>query len=193
MADNYLIWTYKSVDGACVLGEFAGVDDTRRLQEGEPYGDDFPSAAALHMHPDYPKDLLLVDNLLNSDYLQVVSAKLRDFLQKQKLADVEYLPVSIIDHRGRVASKDYSILHTLRPVDCIDRAKSDFKESRIVPGRISRFKKLVLDEAKVPAGRQLFGLKNFGLIAMVGAALAKKLDAEKFTGLGWTSVAKYRT
>jgi hypothetical protein len=193
MADNYLIWTYKSVPSACVLNEFTGVEDTRRLQEGEPYGDEFPSDAAFHMHPDYPNDLLLVDNALNSDHLRIVSPRLRDFLKKQKLTKVEYLPVSIIDHRRRVASKDYSIVHALDPVDCIDRAQSDFKESRLVPGRISRIKKLVLDESRIPAGRPLFGLKDFGLIALVRSDLAKKLDAEGFSGLGWTAVPKYRT
>jgi hypothetical protein len=85
--------------------------------------------------------------------VSVVSKKLRDAIASRKPEHVEYLRVSIIDTLGRVLSTDYSIMHPTEPVDCIDRERSDFKESRIKPGRISRFKKLVIDESRIPPDR----------------------------------------
>jgi hypothetical protein len=191
MPHDYLVWKYQSVPGACILQDLDGFEDTFRLGQGEPLAETFPADVRFHMNPDFPTDLLLVDNLENTDLCLVVSAKLREALEKQKLSDVEYLPVSIINHRGRVASKDYSIVHPLNPVDCIDRGKSVFKENRIIPGRIDRFKKLVVNRAQIPEDRRLFYMKDFSDIAVVRSDLAKALDAGAFRGLGWQPLAQY--
>jgi uncharacterized protein DUF1629 len=191
MPHDYLVWKYQPVPGACILQDLDGFEDTFRLAQGEPLAATFPADVRFHMNPDFPNDLLLADNLENTDLCLVVSAKLREALEKRKLSHVEYLPVSIINHRGRVASKDYSIVHPLNPVDCIDRDKSVFKESRIIPGRIDRFKKLVVNKARIPEDRTLFHMKDFSDIAVVRNDLAKALDAERFRGLGWQPLAQY--
>src|ERR1700745_1396290 len=121
MSDSFLIWQYQSVPFACVLKAFVGIDKKFRLYEGVPLEASFPAGVQLKMHPDFPTALLLIDTCQNASMCIVASKSVQTFLRSKDLQKVEYLPVSIIDHKGQVASKDYCIVHALDPVDCIDR------------------------------------------------------------------------
>ena len=189
--DNYFVWQFQKVPYACVLNDFTGFKAKNTLFHGTSLAKSFPSDAAFHMDPDFPKNLLLTDNLLNSDSAMVVSAKLADALRAQNVAKLEYLPVKIIDHKGKVASKDYSILNPLELVDCIDREKSKFRPSRILPEEIDKFDQLVLDETRIPEDRLLFRMKGFNDIALASKSLVDVLTKGNFTGLGWMPVSKY--
>ena len=191
MSDEFFVWQHGRVADACVLNRFAGLEDAFRLRQGVPLLDGLPSDVAFHMDPDFPNNLRLVDNLLNSDRAIVVSPTLRDWLEKRRIPQVEYLPVSIIDHRGRVASADYVIVHPIGPVDCIDRDQSEFSESRITPGQISRFRKMVIDDRRVPADREIFRLQGFWGATLVRANLVSDLSEGAFTGLSFLPVSQY--
>ncbi|OLB14577.1 MAG: hypothetical protein AUH10_03720 [Gammaproteobacteria bacterium 13_2_20CM_66_19] len=188
---NYVIWIFQSVPHACVLQNLVGFDDSNTLFHGTPLAKTFPSKVAFHMNPDFPTDLLLTDNLLNSDSCMVVSSKLADALRARNVSKLEYLPVSIVDHKGKVASKDYYILNPLELIDCIDRKKSKFRESRITPGRIAKFEKLVIDETRIPPDRSLFRMQGYPSIALASKALADDLIRGNFSGLGWLALNKY--
>jgi hypothetical protein len=191
MNQDFLIWKYRSVPHACVLNQITGTDKTVELRRGLPLRADFPADVGLHMHPDFPNDIALPDNVLNSDLLNVVSARLREFLESRDLASVEYLPVAIIDHKGRPASTEYFIAHPIEPVDCIDRQQSVFVENKIVKGAIRSMTKLAIDAARIPANRAMFKLKGFSDITLVRRELAQALDQQNFSGLGWTEIAAY--
>lgn len=191
MNANYVIWRYKSVPHACVLGDFVGLEDDYRLLQGVPLESEFPSDVVFHMHADFKTDLLLVDNLLNSDMLIVASGRLKNWFQVKEIPKLEYLRVGIIDHKGRPVGDEYYILHPIDPVDCIDKANSVFKASTIDPDNISSFKKLVIDETRIPADRGMFRLKGFWDIVLVRRDLAEALDQEGFSGLGWLEISDY--
>ncbi len=192
MMSNYLIWKYKSVPHACVLGELSGLEDDFRLNKGIPLERDFHEDVAFHMHPDFPNDLLLVDNLLNSDMVIVAHQRLKDLLQARNILHLEYLPVNIIDHKNRkISSQQYYIIHAINPVDCIDGDQSVFTRSLINRENIASFEQLVIDEARIPADRQIFRLKGFWKIILIRRDLAEELDKEGFSGLGWLELADY--
>src|SRR5215475_10874348 len=65
--DNYFIWQIQRVPHQCVLNAFTGVSKKYTLFQGIPLSKSFSPDAAFHMDPDFPKDLLLTDNMLNSD------------------------------------------------------------------------------------------------------------------------------
>src|SRR5439155_15397562 len=85
------------------------------------------------MNPLRKKDVALLDSISNHEGVQLMSPKLRDFLRGQDVPETEFLPVAILDHKGRVASKDFSILNCLRVVDCVDQEKSDFRWNGLDP------------------------------------------------------------
>ena len=176
---------------ACVLNDFTGVDKKFMLFEGASLAKSFSRDAAFHMDPDFPKNLLLTDNLVNVDSCMVVSARLADALRAHKIAKLEYLPVKIIDHKGKVASKDYFILNPLDLVDCINRKKSKFRSSLIFPENIEKFEKFVIDESRIPEDRPIFRLKGFSYMALASKSLVDALTKGQFTGLEWLPVSKY--
>jgi hypothetical protein len=191
MKNDYVIWTYKSEPDAAVLKKLTGLEKVFRLQNGTHLQDGFPSDVAYHMHPDFPNDIALVDNMLNLDRVIVASPRLSKVMKKRKLPHVEYLPLTIIDHKGRAASKDYCIIHPVDLVDCIDLERSVYKKGAILPGSIDSVTRLVLDESRIPADRQLFKLRGFREVTVAHRDLADALDEENFTGLTWQRIQDY--
>jgi hypothetical protein len=191
MTSNFVIWKYRALDGACVLQDLRGLDQTFRLNNGTSLQQGFPGDVSLHMNPDFPNDLLLTDNLLNSDMIIVASAKLKALIDSRQPAKVEYLPVRIIDHKERVASADYFIVHPVDPVECIDENQSEYKTKRNDPGSIRSISRLVLDETRIPADRSLFRLKRFWDITLVRRDLADAISAAGTTSVEWLELSGY--
>lgn len=191
MSSNFVIWKYKSVTGGCALKDLKGLERAFRLNNGSSLQQDFPPDVALHMDPDYPDDLLVTDNVLNADQVIVASARLRECVQAHAPAEVEYLPVTLMDHKGRAASKEHCILHPIKPVDAIDKDQSVFETGLIDPDDIESFEKLVLDETRIPADRSLFRLQGFWGLTLVRRDLADALEREGFSGLAWQAVQDY--
>jgi len=191
VSDNIVIWKYKSVKSACVLDRFEGLPESFRLPQGVPLQEGFPSGVRFHMDPDFPNNLFLPDTLLNSDQCIIASGRLTKTLREIGGPSVEYLAADIIDHKGRIASSEYSIVHPIAPLDCLDRAKSKVKESKILPGKIDSVKRLVLDETRIPPDRQIFRIQGLWSLILVRPSLADALDAGKFTSLEWLPVSDY--
>jgi hypothetical protein len=191
MNDNYLIWTYRPEPYAAILGKMTGLERKFRLTDGAPLADGFPSDVQLHFHPEFPNDITLVDNMRNTDSIAVVSPKLKLAVEAQNLAGVEFLPVSLIDHKGRTASSEYFIVHPIEPIDCVDREDSVFEESLLSPGEFEFFDKLVLNEELIPSERGLFRLKGFADLIIAHRDVAAALEEQGFTGLAWLNVSEY--
>ncbi|OAI16084.1 hypothetical protein A1359_08690 [Methylomonas lenta] len=191
MSNSFVIWQYKSVAGACVLKQLEGIEDQFRLRNGTSLQSEFPTNVLYRMHPDFPNDLLLVDNLLNSKMIIVASEKLKNEIESFHMPKVEYLKIGILDHKNRIASDSYHIIHPIDPVDCIDRSQSIFEEDLIDPESIDSFKRLVIDETQVPSDRQIFRLKGFWDITLVRRKLAETLTDKGFSGLDWLEIPDY--
>jgi hypothetical protein len=191
MSDNYVIWKYQSEPFAAVLETLTGLEKVFRLKDGVPLQATFPADVRYHMHADFPNDLVLVDNMQNLHRLAVTSARLKEAIERRGAANIEFLPITIIDHKGRPASKDYFIVHSVGLVDCIDREKSVYKNDVIIPGNMSSVKRLVIDETRIPPDREIFRLEGFREVLVVRRDVADALDDEKFTGLTWQRIQDY--
>lgn len=188
---NYVIWTPKNIENACVLSELRGVEKTFLLNKGVSLESTFPASASYTMNPDFPTDTMLTDNLINTDMLIVGSLRLKKFLCSRKVTLVEYLPVSIFDHKGKIASGEYFIIHPVDPVECIDIDQSIVEWGLINPDTIDSIERLVINEAKIDSDRQLFRPKLFTDIILVKRGLAGAIDQEGFSGIQWVEVADY--
>jgi hypothetical protein len=191
MTDNYVIWSYRPEPFAAILGKITGLERTFRLNNGTSLAEDFPSDVQIHFHPEFPNDITLIDNMRNTDNIAVVSSRLKHAVETQTAVGLEFLPVSLIDHKGRSASREYFIVHPVDPVDCVDREMSVFEESLLRPGNFEFFDKLVLDEELIPSDRRLFRLKGFADIIVACRDLSTALEEQGFTGLGWLNVSEY--
>jgi hypothetical protein len=191
MSNKLVIWDSAAVPNACILGKHSDIEDPWELYEGVSRAANFPSDFRYNMDPDFPHDTLLVDNLVNTDMSAVVSLRLKQFLEQRGLKKVEYLPVMIMDHRGRLASRDYFIVHPIDPVDCLDYEKSGVRYSEIDPETIQEVKHLVIDESRLDPEREFFRPKGFYQVTFATRALAKAVDEQGFVGIRWVELAKY--
>ena len=185
--NNYVILNAVPDPGFCVLEEIEDMDDPLQLRKGvklEPWPDD----VKFHMDPNYPKAIQLGDCINNLPGAIVVSKRLKKLIEAAKPANVEYLPVSIINHKGKVASADYFIVNPYRLQDCIDQKQSVLKWNAIDPDLIVTCKKLIIDEGKVAKGSKIFRLKHFPFPIFVERALAEKIESEEMTGIIFTEI-----
>lgn len=123
---NILQWTWSSPKGQAGFTFLKGVDPQWAIDiaEGRQLPEAFPSNAYFDMNPERPKDVKLGDQHSNLEGMIVIGSRLSEFVRELRETSVELLPVTILDHKGRVASRDFNILHTVRIVDCLDTAAS---------------------------------------------------------------------
>jgi hypothetical protein len=191
MQSNYVIWARDIVDGACALSGMTGFEDDWKLIYGESVAQDFPAKARFAMDPDYPRDVMLTDNLYNGDMLIVASQRLRDLIESQHPTAIEYLPVPIYNHKKRAIKEPYAIVHPIEPVDCLVVEACDPEWGRINKKAIDRVKRLVIDEQRIPQGRLLFRPQLFCKVILAHRSLAQKIDASAMTGVRWVELADY--
>jgi hypothetical protein len=190
--DDIAIWGKRYNKGFCVIDNPEGFKDQFLLMKGVQILSQWPENIVCRMSDEYPKDIQLSDNLCGGNY-QVISQGL-----KEKLAAVagsghiEFLPVTILNHKGRVASKDYFVLNPVGSVECIDVEKSGVVWNAIDESDISRMKQLVLRDGAIPAAVSIFRAQHLLSTILIRRALANQLSSDGFTGLYFRDPARFR-
>ena len=189
--EDYLIWDAADLPNVCSLAKLAGLEKTYRLVDGVPLAQGFPEGVSFRMDPDNPHDTLLADNLVNPYMVIVASAAAVDVLRARAVPLVEYLPVSIIDHKGKAVPEPYFIVHPIEHAACLDVAASGGEWDMIDPEVLDSVENVVLDEQRIEAERELFRPKPLVDVVVVRRSLAEALEAAGLTGLQWIELADY--
>lgn len=190
---DYVIWRNVRVPNGAELNALEAVERRWELRDGVPRGHDFDQDAVFPMDLELPHNMYLPDSLMNINSLIVASQRLKDFLSNKQLESVEYLPVSIRDHKGRITKKNYFIVHPIEPVDCLDLDASEADYSPLDPSLVDDVEQLVFDEEKLDDRRELFRPKYFPDITLVRRALAEEIDKQGFEGVGWLEIDEYES
>lgn len=128
------------------------------------------------------------DSLLNVESIRIVSARLGDVLAEVE-PKVELLRVPIIDKKKKEIEQPYFFANVLEHVDCLDLEASGVK--RKVGNAIARLRRVVIDEARVPAERQLFRIARYSKAHVVRRSLAERLTAAGVTvGIRWSELGE---
>lgn len=167
-------------------------EDDFELLEGISLQDTFPEDAAYRMSDDFPDNLELHEVLHNLDEQLVVGGGLRTFLSEQGVDGVEYLPVKIINHKGRTVPADYFLVNILRHIDAIDQGRTQFEWNPLDPELMKKVKNLTLDEQKIDPDALLFRLKHLTSVILLRRDLADKMAAAGFKGFKITEIAAYK-
>lgn len=189
---NYLVWAASPVGGYCFFKCLKNVFDVYELKEGISRTENFPSNACFHMDDSHPKQKKLADNVANLDRFPVVFKKLKEFIASREPTSTEFLPVTIYNHKGRVASNEYFIINPLKIQDCINLEKSGVVWNAIDPESISGWSRLVIDIDRIDKNLLFFRPKYKPNAVMVRRDLAKEISNEGFTGIYFYEVDKYR-
>ncbi len=184
---QFFAWVFVPFGNAAPLCRLEGIESWRFL-EHEPLTAVYPNDVRLHMHPDHPKDVQLIDAHTDG-VLTIISQRIKNLLGERP--GIEYLPVSIIDHKGRLASSDYFILHASAGVDCLDLVRSKPQYNFIDKDCIDRVKHTVIDPTRVPSNVQLFGIHKFTAYLIVEASVKQELEAAKIQGVKFIPAQDY--
>ena len=181
---DYLVWDATYAGNACHLLGVRKVEYTNQLVEGYEFGDTFPADAVMSMSPHFKKDTKLVDDVMNAARVKVCSKRLVDFLKSKKLKNVEYHPVTILDHKKKVASTEYSIVHPIGLQDAID-LKASVPEINPIDQTVDAVERLVFDKSRIDPKVRLFRFAGLTRPVIIDSALADELKAQNFVGLAF--------
>jgi hypothetical protein len=161
-----------------------------KLVKGVPRADDFPVDVTHTVDPEYPHDMTLDDVLFSPALLFLVSPAVRNFLVERALKQVEFLPITILNHKKKPAAA-YYILHPTGPVDCLDDVASGAKPDPIAPSKIHEIQRIVLRPEALDPERQMFRIERLYRHIIVKKSLAQAMDAAGFTGMSWTELSDF--
>lgn len=88
---------------------------------------------------------------------EVISERFKEHLDKIKLENIQFVPVTIQDYDNEI-HKRYYLLHVHHVIRCADLGKSKWRSSSLYPDEVVSFKKLVLDNEvldKIPEENRL--------------------------------------
>jgi len=189
---DFVIWGSGYSQGSCVIENPEGFDDEFMLNEGVSLLEQWPERVVCRMDSEFPKDIKLTDNLYGANF-PVVSQRIRDAaVALAATSQIEFLPVVILNHKGRVASKDYFIFNPLQTIDCIDVEKSGVTWNSINPDSISRVKQLALRDGSVPGKVDVFRPAHLQRKILLRRSLYEKLSDYGITGLSIEEPEKFR-
>jgi hypothetical protein len=190
---NYQYWGVKPGQNVCRLGSVQNVEDDFQLLRGITRLTNWPETASYFMDKERKTHIRLEDCLWNVGSLLVVSEKVKNLLETEKLQNNEFLAVNIINHKDRLVKERYFILNQIGLQDCIDLERSEYKENRINPEYFSIVKRLVIDERRIDPDVRLFRMKKYPKIPIVYRSLAQKLIDAGITGAKFGEVDQYAT
>jgi hypothetical protein len=188
---EYVFWAKKDEGNSTMLKAPKGAGDAWELLEGVPRAANFPNDVTMRMSDRHKLAIGMPDSLMNMASLIVVSRRLREFLEKKTLPNVEYLPITVINHKDRVESAEYSIVHAVDSPDCLDRGASGPVHSAIIPTNVMSVDTLILDPSKIDPKVPLFRIKDFGYPCIVARPLAEEILQAGFTGTAFGELARY--
>lgn len=188
---SFVVWDHKQSRRDTTLRDFEGVDQTFPLMAGESLVATFPSDARFSMDSSTPKRKNLTDSPANTSMVIVGSLRLVDFLRELGVVDVEYLPVTILDHKHEPVAEPFFIVHPIRPVDCLDLEGAEPVYSSVLPGQINRVSRLRLHEDRVPGDKKIFRCQSFYRAILVRRDLAEAIVRAGMTGMEWVELEDY--
>ena len=156
--------------------------------------DDFRLIQGVRLKPDYPDDVVLglelaggnmkVDFLRNTDRIIVAGPRALEVLLANGVTeqDVELLPVSIRDKKGRILEERYTIVNPVVSVRCMDRARSVFETFEDGTDDVMAVDELYVTPDAIPPNLVLFRLGETPDRILVRDDLLKAIQGAKLTG-----------
>jgi len=175
---NIFRWSWSSPKGQASFTFLKGVDSQWAIdiKDGRTLAEPLPSEAYFEMNPERPKDVKLGEQHSNLEEMIVIGPGLSNFVRGLGETSVELLPVKILDHKGRVASHDFNIVHTDRVVDCLDSAASGAVWNPIDPTQMISWGTLTLKPGDHDFPK-LFRVKHIPSFLFVTEEVARAIKA----------------
>lgn len=163
-----------------------------QLMKGVARSADWPDDMVFKFSADRPEGMVLTDWVHNEFSLLLVSDRFKTLVEATGDDAIEYLPVSMADHRGNVVDDKYWILNSLQLYSVMNREKSLFDPVEDEQ-KAHSIEKLVLGEEFLTLHPALARPVAYPRIVLLREDLTKALEAEGITGVRFRDTEKFRT
>ncbi|NVJ08019.1 hypothetical protein HUW63_22605 [Myxococcus sp. AM001] len=153
-----------------------------RISRGLRMDERFPVDVVLQMDGEN-KGLAIPDIIANTVQFAIVSNRFKQLLAEHSAAHIEFLSVSIANHKGRIAAKDFFVANVLDQHDCIDLERSDVEQLGLEPEILSGLFRLHVLEDRIPPEAKFFRLKSMPSVILIRDDLRAVIDAAGITGV----------
>jgi hypothetical protein len=123
----------------------------------------------------------------------IASERARAVIASLEVGPVEFIPVDVLDHRGKLAAT-YAIVNLLGCQPAIDMKKSIVSMSPLAPTSIARIKSLVVDREAISKDAKMFRCKHALRTFLVRQDVKDAFEAAQLTGFkavdadGWNGL-----
>jgi Immunity protein family (Imm11) len=180
----YCQMSYRPVKGACSVTFISNQQFCWAISVGDRVAAEWPADVVFQMNPENTTNVALVDYISNQEGMLLASPRLRDFFRDQALPDLEFLKVAILDHKGRVAADDYSVVNCCRVVDCVDQKSSQFEWDGL-DNPSMEMERMVINPAAVTADDRMIRPRYVPALVLYRMDLVEAIRGGKFTGVGF--------
>jgi hypothetical protein len=163
-----------------------------QLLEGVPRSVGWPQVTA-KFSDRRPEGMRLTDWLPTPSGWLLVSDRFKKLIEAMEVANVEYLPIRVRNHKKKIVSESYWIVNFLNLIEAVDRNQSVFDVDAADKNKIYTFDRLVLRAEVDAKGPSVFRMKEKPALVLVRGDLAERIGASRLTGLKLVETAKYVT
>lgn len=164
-----------------------------QLLEGVSRLDGWPDDVVFEFSKDRPEGMNLTDYVENSPQWLIISDRFKAILEEFHVEEIEYLPVKIKNHKGRMASEHYWIASFLVLTEAVDRESSIFDDDPGSEDGIFSFDKLVLRQDILKSGPMIFRLKEEPMTVITRQDVVERIEEEGLTGVEFIETDKFST
>lgn len=171
--------------GYCTLDELEGFENRGEVRRGISLIDNPPGQLSMCMYVEEPRNTVLPDYVENMDRLMIISLRLKIFFESQDVAFIEYYPLMITDHKGKIVDGEYFIAHLIDPIDCIDVGASgaEWVNQGLATQRLQDIEEFVLDTIRIPVERTVFFPRFYNNYPVICSDMAEAMKKEGFTNV----------
>lgn len=194
MDSDYVAWGTSPLGGLATVLAIENVSDSYELAEGISRADGFPPNAAFRMNPSFPRDVQVADAIQtrHGDAVMLISATLRELLERFEPPEMEYLPVTIYDHNGGIASDTHIVANSCHVMDVLDHDAMGIVWNPMDPMAIMLCQRVALDGSKMEESPALFRPKNLEKRILVRRDVSRAILEAGVTGPFFTELDEVR-
>src|SRR5262245_48917133 len=108
---RFAVFGWEPGEYAAEVTVIENVEDDYELLRGVPRLASWPDDATFRMDEDFPDDVQLEDVLRAGQRVIVASERFKSFLVERAPRNNEFLPVTILNHKGRRVREPYWVVH----------------------------------------------------------------------------------
>ena len=142
-----------------------------------------PEGLTMKLSPNFPEHRTLYDFVNNLLDIRFVSDRVRRVVMELAPDDVEFIPLTLLDHQKDVLSRDYFVMNVVADRDVVDLERSKVEMGEILPEEIERVWDLKLKEDLPPEGPRIFRPKHLRIYTMVDPTMQAALASAGVTGV----------